>query len=145
MSRPRGAQGFTLVEVVVVSVILGILAGIAVPALGRQIDRAAATKVVADARIIEVATRSFVEAGGTLPPSGNWGEAPVALSAYLEEEMSFSYRDAEYRIVTLPASSQAELWVRYPEGSGLGGALLGHRNPPRITWTPTRTTFQLVD
>lgn len=145
MSRPSSRSGFTLIEVLVVSVIVGILAGLSLPVLTRQIDRAAATKVVADARTIEVAVRSFVEAGGSLPPSSPWGQAPTALDAFLPQEMTFTYRDAEFRFVTLPVLGKATLRVRYPVGSGLGEALLKHRRPPAITWTPTLTTFQLVD
>lgn len=58
--------------------------------------------------------------------------------------MTFTFRDADYRLVTLPAIGVAELWVRYPEGSGLGEALQRYRRPGEVTWTPTRTTFLLA-
>ena len=144
--RLRGGArgGFTLVEVLVVAVVVGVLAGIAVPSLTRAIDRAAASKVVADARNISLSTRSFLEVGGTLPPSGPWGVAPAALAPYLEANMTFTFRDAEYRFVTVPALGRAELWVGYPAGSGLGNALQQFRRAGQVTWTPTRTTFSLA-
>lgn len=145
MSYANRRGGFTLIEMLVVSVIVGILAGIVTPSLGRVVDRAGATKVVADARTLAVATRSYLEAGGTLPASSPPGVAPAALSAYLEKEMTFTFRDATYTFVTQPAVDAAQLWVDYPAGSGLGEALQRHRRAGLVTWTPTRTTFVLAE
>lgn len=140
--RCRG--GFTLIEVLIVAVIVGVLAGIATPALGRAADRAAAAKVLADSRTLALAVRSSVEVGNPLPESSDWAVPPPTLGGFLEENMAFSFRDADYRLVTLPAIGVAELWVRYPEGSGLGEALQRYRRPGEVTWTPTRTTFLLA-
>ena len=142
MSARRG--GFTLVEVLLVSAMIGILAGISTPILRGAIDRAAAARVVADARTLTIAVRSFVETQGTVPATENWGVTPSTLSPYLEENMAFTFRDAEYRFVTQPLIGVAELWVRYPNGSPLGDALQRFRRTGEVTWTPTRTTFVLV-
>lgn len=144
MSHRSERGGFTLIELLVVASILGVLSGIVVPSLTRAVDRAAATRVVSDARTIDYATRSFLEAGGTLPASSEWEVAPSGLGEYLEENMSFTFRDARYRYVTQPDLDRAQLWVGYPEGSRLGAALQKHRNGSTITWTPTQTTFMLV-
>ena len=124
--------------------VIGILAGIATPKLSRAINRAAAAKIVADARMLSVAARSYLENGGTLPSTEPWLTPPSALNEFLEETMPFSFRDAEYRFVTVPAIDNAQLWVRYPNGSGLGEALQRFRRPGQVTWTPTRTTFVLA-
>ena len=144
MSRRHRRAGYTLVEVLTVSVVVGILAGIATPQLSRAIHRAGAAKVVADAHNLSLATRAFVEAGGTLPASSDWGLAPTGLSAYLEEAMTFTFRDVEYRFVTQPDIGVAQLWVAYAADSGVGEALQRFRRPGEVTWTPTRTTFVLV-
>jgi prepilin-type N-terminal cleavage/methylation domain-containing protein len=144
MSMRRGRAGFTLVEVLLVSAMLGILAGIATPMLTRAINKAGAAKIAADARTLTVAVRSFTETGGALPATEAWGVAPSSLGPYLQENMSFSFRDAEYRFVTQPLIGVAQLWVRYPAGSGLGAALQQFRRAGEVTWTPTQTTFVLV-
>lgn len=145
MTKGRDRRGgFTLMEVLIVAVILGVLAGVASPALGRAVHRAGAAKVLADSRTMAIAVRSSIEAGNALPESSDWGVPPPTLGGFLEENMTFTFRDADYRLVTLPDIGVAELWVRYPEGSGLGAALQRYRRPGEVTWTPTRTTFVLA-
>ncbi len=145
MNHRSDRGGFTLIELLVVAAILGILSGIMVPNLGRTVDRAAAARVVSDARTLSFASRSFLDSGGTLPASGEWGVAPSGLEEYLQENMTFTFRDTSYRYVTQPELDGAQLWVGYPVGSPLGAALQRHRNETTITWTPTRTTFILVN
>jgi len=144
MSRPHRRAGFTLIEVLTVSVLLGALAGIATPQLSRAIHRASAAKVVADAHNLTLAVRAFTAAGGTLPATSEWGVPPTGLSAYLEESMAFTFRDVQYRFVTQPDIGIAQLWVGYDPASGVGEALQRFRRPGEVTWTPTRTTFVLV-
>jgi prepilin-type N-terminal cleavage/methylation domain-containing protein len=144
MRSSRDRRGFTLVEVLLVSAMLGILAGVATPMLTRAVDKAGAAKIAADARTLTVAVRSFVETGGTLPASEAWGVAPASLGPYLEDNMSFSFRGTEYRLVTQPTIGVAQLWIRYPADSRLGAALQEFRRPGEVTWTPTQTTFVLV-
>ena len=145
MLRPiRGCDGFTLTEALLVAAMLGIMAGFAVPHISEAIDNAAAASVAGDAHNVGLAVNQFLQAGGTLPPTGNAGEVPTGLQEYLEETMTFSRRDAIYRLVTQPVSGTAQLWVDYPTGSPMGYALQAFREPGRVTWTPTRTTFFLI-
>ncbi|NJD18163.1 MAG: prepilin-type N-terminal cleavage/methylation domain-containing protein [Gemmatimonadetes bacterium] len=144
MSRVRCRAGYTLIEVLTVSILLGALAGIATPQLSRAIHRAGAAKVVADAHNLTLAVRAFMAAGGTLPASSDWGVAPTGLSSFLEETTAFTFRDVEYRFVTQPEIGVAQLWVGYDAASGIGEALQRFRRPGEVTWTPTRTTFILV-
>ncbi|ROR29568.1 type II secretion system major pseudopilin GspG [Inmirania thermothiophila] len=55
----RRAQGFTLIEVMVVVIILGILAALVVPRIMDQPERARVTKAQADIRAIESALRLY--------------------------------------------------------------------------------------
>ena len=65
-------RGFTLIEVMVVIVILGLIAGFAVPQLARAITQAKITRAVSDFRIIEGAAQRMFGDLGVYPAEGPW-------------------------------------------------------------------------
>ena len=70
----RGDAGFTLVELLVVMVVVGILAGIAVPALLMQRRKAYETSAKSDVRAItREMLAQFVDGSGALTVSGSAG------------------------------------------------------------------------
>lgn len=139
--RKRG--GFTLIEILIVAVVLGILSGIALPNLTRALHQADAAKVVSDVRSIEFAVLAHIEDTGQLPGRGAWGTLPPDLTDYLPENMPFTYKDVRYRLNVNQRRGRVRLQVRYPRGSPLGEALKTFRRPGEVTWNARTTTFIL--
>lgn len=86
-------RGFSLVELLVVLLIIGTLAGIAVPNLNRAILRARAVDAVADMNAIKVAVLNYQADASTWPEDVNRGQIPPGLDEYLPENFSFTTED----------------------------------------------------
>ena len=78
MSRPgrvRG-RGFTLVELMIVVVLIGLLAALALPAFSRMKSAAVARRYYNDARQIRDAAQRYALEHGAFPPNGIGALAP---------------------------------------------------------------------
>jgi general secretion pathway protein G len=73
----RGQQGFTLIEIMVVVVILGILAAIIIPRISDRPEQARRTKAVMDIKSIETALSLFHMDNGFYPSTEQGLEALV--------------------------------------------------------------------
>lgn len=85
--RPRG--GFTLVELLIVVLVIGILASIAIPNFQRAIIKTRATSIVADLHVIRVAAYNHMADHQEWPRDRNRGIIPVTLVPYLPTDFSF--------------------------------------------------------
>jgi general secretion pathway protein G len=74
---PRGQEGFTLIEILVVVVILGILASIIVPKIMKRPEEARRTKGVMDIKAIETALNLYKLDSGVYPSTEQGLEALV--------------------------------------------------------------------
>ena len=74
---PRGQEGFTLIEILVVVVILGILASIIVPKIMKRPEEARRTKAVMDIKAIEMALIRYKLDSGVYPSTEQGLEALV--------------------------------------------------------------------
>jgi len=74
---PRGQGGFTLIEILVVVVILGILASIIVPKIMRRPEEARRTKAIVDIKAIEMALDLYRLDNGVYPSTEQGLEALV--------------------------------------------------------------------
>jgi prepilin-type N-terminal cleavage/methylation domain-containing protein len=139
----RRCRGFTYIELLVVFVVLGILAGLAVPKIRSASSKADAARVVSDARSVDLAVQGYLNDQDALPSSGGWGVTPPQLTTYLPTGMAFSYKNLDYRLVTQAKQATSYLEVRYANKDLIGIALQRFVGTD-VTWTKTKTTFWFV-
>ncbi len=70
MSERWREDGFTLIELLVVVIIIGVLAGIAIPTFLNQREKAWRTAAVSDLRSASVVMENFFDDHGTYLPAG---------------------------------------------------------------------------
>ena len=85
-----GRGGFTLVELLVVVVIAGLLAGLARPSLQRALLKARAAEAVSQLDVVDVAVRTYQADHHGWPPDRNRGIVPPGLSEYLPDGFTFT-------------------------------------------------------
>jgi prepilin-type N-terminal cleavage/methylation domain-containing protein len=83
LTRNRG--GFTLVEILIVVVILGILAALVVPQFASATDEARQGTFVSDIRSIAQAAQLYMARTGQLLPDSGSGTFPNELDGYIDE------------------------------------------------------------
>jgi len=76
----RRHAAFTLVEIMIVVVIIGLLAAFAIPAFKRVQQAAQANRAVNDFRVFSQAFETFATQNGTWPPNASAGVVPVGMS-----------------------------------------------------------------
>ena len=91
--RRTGLAGFTLVEVMIVVVIIGLLAMIAMPAFRKVRMSSQNTRFFSDLRGFRAATDTFSLAEGYYPESAQPGNLPAGLDEYIKPS-DFSQRFA---------------------------------------------------
>ena len=76
-------SGFTLVEIMVVVMIVGVLAALAIPAFSRARRNALATRTAQDFRTFEAAFEQYAMQNGHWPTDVNRGLVPPGMLPYL--------------------------------------------------------------
>ena len=79
----RQNHAFTLVEIMVVVVIIGLLAAIALPAFKRVQARSLASRTANDFRVFAEAFNRYNLENGNWPPNAPGGTYPAGMSGYL--------------------------------------------------------------
>ena len=145
--RMRGRAGFSLVEVMITVVVVGVLATIALPHLRKAAYKADAAATVSDAQTVRMAALSYFAEQAEFPESADWGSVPPELVDLLPDGFEFSYEgDVDYRWrrtstgIRFGTGHMGQFQVRHNGRWGLADAMRGHQGN-LITWTPAQTTF----
>ena len=140
----RSRRGFTLIEIAVVVMIVGILAGIAIPALQYALLRADAARLVADANTVRNAAYAHLSENGVFPTSGAAGVVPAQLAPHLPDNFPFVYKGVTYRWFSINSPwitsifgtrTFAILILDYSARPELAGPMQGHAGANAI-WGP---------
>jgi len=84
------APGFTLVEIMVTVVIIGLLAAIAVPTVKRVQRRSRDTRFISDVRAFSQAFETYAMKSGAWPPDANRSIVPNGMSGELRDTVWMS-------------------------------------------------------
>ena len=68
MGRDSAARGFTLIEVAIAVLIVGILSVIAIPAYRNYLDENKESTAISDIKVIELRIKAFTAENGDVPP-----------------------------------------------------------------------------
>lgn len=112
----RRDRGFTLVELLLVIVVLGVLAAIVIFALGGTSARAAVAACRSDAKSVAIAVRAFMTENADTPPSSlsTLAASPDPYLASLPSSPYYSIALGSHGSVTVtapPVSGSARLWT----------------------------------
>lgn len=114
-STPRKA-GFSLVELVVVVVIIGVLASLGIPRTRTAVARARATTLVNDVRAVRRAALDYFVDHNAWPAASEPGQVPAGLEEYLPEGFTFESSGARLNFVNDAATGASD----WGEEVGLG-------------------------
>lgn len=103
-SGPVGRDGFTLVELLLVMLIIGILAQIALPNYRGLTTRARAVDLIADIDVVEQAARSYQADLHSWPPETPAGAIPPGLEPFLPGGFGFVGEDftLDWESISIP-------------------------------------------
>jgi prepilin-type N-terminal cleavage/methylation domain-containing protein len=78
---PRTRAGFTLVEIMIVVVIIGLLAAMAIPAFAKVRQKSHSARFISDLRTFAQAFETYATQNGGWPPNAGSGVVPTGMTS----------------------------------------------------------------
>lgn len=88
--KMKGEEGFTLVELLVVIVILGVLAGVVVFSVAAIADKGVQSACKADVRSVETALEAYRAKNNAYPGANSWSTITTDPNKFLKSQPSNS-------------------------------------------------------
>jgi len=126
MGKKRERRGFTLVELMVVILIVGILAAVAVPILRGRIEQAKWSEAAASAGAIRTAIRAYYAENATAAAAmaGSTVDTVQATLGFTSGDLTGRYfTAANFTITAVDANGNATITVAAPAGLSGSGVL----------------------
>jgi prepilin-type N-terminal cleavage/methylation domain-containing protein len=126
MNKKRERRGFTLVELMVVILIVGILAAVAVPILRGRIEQAKWSEAAATAGAIRTAIRAYFAENSTAATgmAGSTVDSVQATLGFTAGDLTGRYFQAsDFTITTVDSNGNATITVAAPTGLSGSGVL----------------------
>ena len=146
---PGARAGFSLLELTVVVMIIGIVAGIALPSFRNTLFKADAAHIVVDVTTIRVAAYDHLAENGSFPSGGGWGVVPPQMVPHLADGFEFSYKNVQYLWWGFTFADSDNFWgtrslgivmISYPDQPRLSEAMKSHMGPEAF-WSSTLMWF----
>jgi prepilin-type N-terminal cleavage/methylation domain-containing protein len=83
--RPRESAGFTLVEIMIAVVIIGLLAALAIPAFQKVQQAAQNSRFISDLRTFAQGFETYSMKNGAWPPNAGTGVVPTGMSGEIKD------------------------------------------------------------
>ncbi len=142
-------RGFSLAELAVTVMIVGILAGVALPNLRSVLLKAQASRIVSDAHTVSLAAYEYLAENGSFPGSGGYGTIPGGLATYLPEDFDFEPNGVQYAWFSINLPNANNVWqtrslgifiISYPNRQDLATPMQQHMGTDKY-WSSTLFYF----